>query len=108
MADLDFDVRIKTNFADPAELMNAVGRAMEHGTFRVPARLQAGRPTRIVILTRAGVVAVKGAAEVLGFEGNGTWVRFLSASAEGTSEANLVLEDVEVELATPAARPPRG
>lgn len=99
MGDLDFDVRISTNHLDAAALMSDIGTALAHGTFRVPARLSTERALELVVVARSGAVAMKGKVEVLGYEGEHTWLRFLSASDHASSEAHLILSEVEIELA---------
>lgn len=114
MGDLDFDVRISTSHVDAAALIGELGAALAHGTFRVPARLSTERALELVVVTRSGAVAMKGKVEVLGFEGEHTWLRFLSASDHPTKDAHLVLNDVSIELAqrrtslpaSPPTRPP--
>ena len=102
MGDLDFTVRIKTGYQDPTSLMEALGRSVSQGCFRVPARLSPGRPFVLVLTTRLGAAAVKGTAEVVGHEGMTTWVRFLSA-ADPRADADMVLEGVEVAVSPPEA-----
>lgn len=99
MGDLDFDVRISTNHLDAAALMSDIGTALAHGTFRVPARLSTERALELVVVARSGAVAMKGKVEVLGYEGEHTWLRFLSASDHASAEAHLVLSEVTLELA---------
>lgn len=116
MGDLDFDVRISTRHDDAAALISELGAALAHGTFRVPARLSTERALELVVVARSGAVAMKGKVEVLGFEGEHTWLRFLSASDHPTDDAHLVLNDVSIELAqrrtsrpaaaSPPTRPP--
>lgn len=102
MGDLDFTVRIKTGYQDPTSLMEALGRSVARGCFRVPARLSAGRPFVLVLTTRLGAAAVKGTAEVVGHEGSATWVRFLSAT-DPRNDADTVLDGVEVAVSPPEA-----
>jgi PEGA domain len=97
MGDLDFIVRIKTEHPDPATLMEAFGRAVAQGCFRVPAKLAAGRPFVLIFLTRAGAAAIKGTAEVVRQEEDATWVRFLSAS-DPRRDADIVLTHVKVTI----------
>ncbi len=116
MGDLDFDVRISTRHDDAAALISELGAALAHGTFRVPARLSTERALELVVVARSGAVAMKGKVEVLGFEGEHTWLRFLSASDHPTDDAHLILNDVSIELAqrrtarpaaaSPPTRPP--
>ncbi|MEZ4359945.1 MAG: PEGA domain-containing protein [Kofleriaceae bacterium] len=104
MGDSDFDVRIKTAYEDPAALMSALGGAMAQGSFCVPARLPEWRPFSLEITTCHGVTAMKGTAEVVRFEDESTWVRFLSAGDFGPREGTLVLSDVEVQVSAALAR----
>lgn len=97
MGGLDFIVRIKTEHPDPTTLMEAFGRAVAQGCFRVPAKLAAGRPFVLIFLTRAGAAAIKGTAEVVRHEEDATWVRFLSAS-DPRRDADIVLTHVKVTI----------
>jgi PEGA domain len=102
MGDLDFTVRIRTDYQDPTSLREALGRSVKQGCFRVPARLSGGRPFVLVLATRGGTAAVKGTAEVVSQEGETTWVRFLSSS-DRIAEADVVLDDVDISVFPPEA-----
>lgn len=102
MGDLDFTVRIKTEYLDPTSLMAALGRSVQQGSFHVPARLSGGRPFVLVLATRAGTAAVKGSAEVLRYDEEGTWVRFLSSS-DLRADADVVLDGVDISVFPPEA-----
>ncbi len=102
MDDLDFTVRIKTEYLDPTSLMAALGRSVQQGCFHLPARLSGGQPFVLVLATRAGTAAVEGSAEVVRHDDEGTWVRFLSSSDLRT-DADVVLDGVDISVFPPEA-----
>jgi hypothetical protein len=97
------EVWLQTRFVDPSALLTAVGSALTRGCLFVPVRIDLANAFDLRFTTTSGIAAICGSAKVIGHEGEGTLLRFLSAP-ETDVDIKLLVTDVTIELINDAAR----
>src|SRR5688500_1178864 len=101
------DVMVRTRFVDVPTLMAAIGSSIERGCLRVRAQIDTDRTFQISLVTSVGLTAVRGAAEVVSYEGESTWVRFLSADNDQT-DGGIRFDLTDADVTVPPELRPNG
>jgi hypothetical protein len=97
------EVWLQTCFVDPSALVTAVGSALTRGCLFVPVHIDLANEFELRFTTTSGIPAIGGSARVIGHEGEGTLLRFLSAPETDVC-IKLLVNDVTIELITNIAR----
>lgn len=93
----DASLRVQTKYPSTGELLRVVGPSLQRGSLRVPVHVAFDQPFALILVSLDGEEAISGTAEVVEHAGDATWVRFLSAAPDSTTEpARCVLVDTEV------------